>query len=511
MPDSKNGLSQSQFEKTHVKNLQPIHFDNSYARLPSHFYNRQNPVPVASPSLIRVNRMLAGELDIDADWLESAEGIAVAAGNHIPAGAAPIATVYAGHQFGGWSPQLGDGRAILLGEVVTTSGARFDLQLKGSGRTLYSRNGDGRAPLGPVLREYIVSEAMAALGVPTTRTLAAVSTGEQVQRERQIPGGVLIRVAQSHIRIGTFEYFAARRDVDALSVLADYVIDRHFPHAREAELPVLAMLKAVIEKQAKLIADWQALGFIHGVMNTDNMLLCGETIDYGPCAFMDAYDPQAVFSSIDRYGRYAYDQQPTIAYWNLARLAETLLPMLDRDVDKALVLAHSALDAFPEMFAREYHARMMRKLGCSTAQPDDEALLADLLTIMGEEQLDYTLTFRRLSELVAGEDGGASVAGLITLPERMQPWLQRWQARLEEERLTPEQRQAQMKAVNPRLIPRNHRVEEVIRAAEDKDYFQPFHQLVEAMSDPFSDDQASQHLAATPRPDQVVRQTFCGT
>ncbi|MEJ6539731.1 MAG: YdiU family protein, partial [Halioglobus sp.] len=322
--------------------MSPITFDNSYARLPEQFYARQAPVPVTAPGPIRVNRQLAEQLGIDANWLSSEAGTQVVAGNAVPPGSEPLASVYAGHQFGGYNPQLGDGRAILLGEVLSHEGRRFDLQLKGSGPTPYSRGGDGRSPIGPVLREYIVSEAMHQLGVPTTRALAAVTTGEWVQRDGSLPGAILARVASSHIRIGTFQYFAARRDIESLQLLSHHVIDRHYPDAKSSDNPVLAMLEAIISRQAQLMAHWQLLGFIHGVMNTDNMLVCGETIDYGPCAFMDQFNPDQVFSSIDHAGRYAYRQQPAIAHWNLSVLAQALLPILDNEQERAVALAQKA-------------------------------------------------------------------------------------------------------------------------------------------------------------------------
>ncbi|MEM1160814.1 MAG: YdiU family protein, partial [Pseudomonadota bacterium] len=343
--------------------MNAITFDNSYARLPDRFFSRQAPAPVAAPSLIRVNRGLARRLGINPVALETPELIAQLAGNGAPHGADPLAQAYAGHQFGGWSPQLGDGRALLLGEVVAPDGARFDIQLKGSGPTPYSRMGDGRAPLGPVLREYIVSEAMAALGVPTTRALAAVATGERVMRERIEPGAVLTRVASSHVRVGTFQYFAAREDAEAVRLLADHVIDRHYPEVAGAGDPYLALLEGVIARQAELVAHWMSLGFIHGVMNTDNMTISGETIDYGPCAFMDAFDPRKVFSSIDQGGRYAYANQPMVAQWNLACLAQSLLGILDGDKDTRVAAAQGAVDAYPALFEEAWLGRMRAKLG----------------------------------------------------------------------------------------------------------------------------------------------------
>jgi uncharacterized protein YdiU (UPF0061 family) len=487
-------------------------FDNSYARLPPHFYTRQNPVPVSSPGLIRANHALARHLGFDPNWLESETGVEFIAGNFIPEGADPIATVYAGHQFGGWNPQLGDGRAILLGEVIAGNGVRHDIQLKGAGRTPYSRGGDGRAPLGPVLREYIVSEAMAALGVPTSRALGAATSGEQVYREGQLPGAVLVRVAQSHIRIGTLQFFAARQDFDALKILVDHVIERHYPQAAQTDRPVRAMLDGVIAGQASLIAQWQLLGFIHGVMNTDNMLLSGETIDYGPCAFMDGFDPAAVFSYIDEGGRYAYQNQPQIAHWNLSVLAQALLPLLDDDPDKALASGQAAVGVFPDLYQAAYHHGMLKKLGLMENGSDDAALIQDLLRLMQQEQTDFTLTFRRLSDLVDPQTAaGGGVSSIFELPAAFAPWLERWRQRLSDEPQVAGMRQAGMYAVNPAYIPRNHLLEEAIDAASRQQDFEPFQTLVDILAQPFEFESANARYAIPPRPEQVVRQTFCGT
>jgi protein adenylyltransferase len=492
--------------------MDPIAFDNSYARLPDRFFARQTPEPVSTPGPIRVNEELAAALGIDSNWLNSDTATAVIAGNAVPPGAEPIATVYAGHQFGGFNPQLGDGRAVLLGEVVATEGKRFDLQLKGSGPTPYSRGGDGRSPLGPVLREYIVSEAMHRLGVPTTRSLAAVSTGDTVARDRFLPGAVLARVASSHIRIGTFQFFAARKDTEALKLLADHVIDRHYPEARNSENPVLALLEGVIARQAQLIAHWQLLGFIHGVMNTDNMLICGETIDYGPCAFMDAFNPEQVFSSIDHGGRYAYRNQPSIAHWNLSCLAQALLPVLDEDGERAVALAQKAVDAFPAQFLDANTQGMARKLGLGEIGEPDTALVEDLWQLMAEHKLDFTLAFRRLSDL-ADESGDAAqgVAELFEFPDALQPWLERWRARLAQDDLTGAERQALMYRANPVFIPRNHLVEAAIAAASDGGDLSVFHQLVDVLAEPHVYRAELALFATPPRPEQVVHETFCGT
>jgi len=488
-----------------------IPFNNSYVHLPENFFSHQLPEPVAQPSLIRVNHALAEALGIAPAWLESAEGVATVAGNHIPHGAQPIAMVYAGHQFGGWNPQLGDGRAVLLGEVVARDGIRYDIQLKGSGRTPYSRGGDGRAPLGPVLREYILSEAMAALSIPTTRALAAVTTGERVIREQALPGAVLARVAQSHIRIGTFQFFASRGDTQALQALADHVIARHYPAARESSNPCLQLLREVIRGQAQLIARWQLVGFIHGVMNTDNMLLSGETIDYGPCAFMDAFDPDTVYSSIDHGGRYAYRNQPGIAHWNLACLAQTLIPLIDTDEDKAVTAAQQAMDEYPDLFLDAHQQGMGKKLGLQLSGEQDEQLVEDLLSLMSDTGADFTLTFRRLAELAVPTTGMENVSQLFEFGEDLQPWLQRWRQRFDSEQADPQQRQQGMLAANPVYIARNHLVEAAIVAATEDNNFEPFNSLVDLLVNPFEYDASMARYATPPRPEQVVKQTFCGT
>jgi uncharacterized protein YdiU (UPF0061 family) len=491
--------------------MDPIAFDNSYARLPDRFYARQNPAPVAAPGPIRVNRELAAQLGIDVDWLASDAGTLVVAGNAMAPGSQSIATVYAGHQFGGFNPQLGDGRAVLLGEVVAPDGKRFDVQLKGSGPTPYSRGGDGRSPIGPVLREYIVSEAMHRLGVPTTRALAAVSTGEMVARDRFLPGAVLARVASSHIRIGTFQYFAARKDTGALQVLAEQMIERHYPDAHNSDNPVLALLEGVVSRQAQLIAQWQLLGFIHGVMNTDNMLICGETIDYGPCAFMDQFNPEQVYSSIDHGGRYAYRNQPGIAHWNLSCLAQSLVPILHTDQERAIALAQKSIDGFPEQFLQANTQGLARKLGLVAIGEQDTALVEDLWQLLAEHALDFTLSFRRLAELAHDNTAADSVADLFEFPEGLQPWLQRWRARLAQDARSSVERQQMMYRANPVFIPRNHLVEAAIAAATDSDNLNVFHQLVDVLAQPHEYRAELALYATPPRPEQVVQQTFCGT
>ena len=487
-------------------------FDNSYARLPARFYSQQLPDPVTAPGKIRINHELASQLGFSPDWLESKQGLEMVAGNFIPEGAEPIATVYAGHQFGGWSPQLGDGRAVLLGEVLASDGQRYDIQLKGSGRTPYSRGGDGRAPLGPVLREYILCEAMAVLGVPTSRALGAVTSGEMVMRQGRIDGAVLARIAKSHIRIGTFQYFAAKNDTEALKLLAEHVIQRHYPQAAQAEHPVRAMLDHVVAAQAGLIAQWQLLGFIHGVMNTDNMLLSGETIDYGPCAFVDQFDPAAVYSSIDHNGRYAYRNQPPIAHWNLSRLVLALLPLLNDDQEQALASGQAAIDAFPNLFQAAYRQGMAEKLGLKTISEEDESLVQDLLALMQQEKTDFTLCFRRLAEL-ADPDAVTSntVSPIFDFSDAFQPWLRKWQKRLATETTNSSERQASMFAVNPAFIARNHLVEEAIEAAANEENFAPFNKLLERLSKPFEFASCDARLATPPQADQIVQQTFCGT
>jgi uncharacterized protein YdiU (UPF0061 family) len=489
-----------------------LRFDNSYSRLPETFYSRVEPVRVPEPRLIRVNEALAGHLGIDRAWLRSDAAVRTFAGNEIPPGAEPIATVYAGYQFGAWNPRLGDGRAILLGELIGRDGIRYDVQLKGSGRTPYSRNGDGKAPLGPVLREYVVSEWMAAIGIPTSRSLAAVTTGEQVFRETgPVPGAVLTRVAQSHIRVGTVQYFASLGDKNSVRILLDHVIERHFPDARRTENPYRAMLDGVIARQAELVARWLAVGFIHGVMNTDNMLLSGETIDYGPCAFLDEYDPQKVLSSIDHGGRYAYGNQPPIAHWNLASLAGAMLFLLDDDRERAIAAAQSALDEFTGRLLSARRQTMREKIGLATHREEDDRLIDDLLSTMAAARADFTLTFRRLAELADFEQA-CEIDSIYELPEALSPWLARWRRRVAlESGLAPAERRRRMAAVNPIFLPRNHLVEEVIAAAVAGDDFQPFHDLVDLLARPTEWHPKRARYARPPRPEEVVQRTFCGT
>ena len=489
-------------------------FENTYARLPERFFARVDPAPVAAPLPIKINRELAASLGIDPDALESPEGVEILAGNRVAQGSEPLAQAYAGHQFGHFVPQLGDGRANLLGEVVGLDGVRYDIQLKGSGPTPFSRRGDGRAALGPVLREYIVSEAMAALGVPTARALAAVVTGERVFREMPLPGAVFTRVAKSHIRIGTFQYFAARGDSDATRALAEYTIARHYPEAALEKQPYLALLNGVVARQARLIAQWMLLGFVHGVMNTDNTAISGETIDYGPCAFMEAYDPDTVFSSIDANGRYAYGNQPQIALWNLTRFAETLLPLMAQengDAEAALLSAREALSGFAPQYEAARLSGMRRKLGLFTAGDGDAALAQDLLDRMAANNADFTLTFRRLSNAAAGPEADLETRAQFTDPTAFDSWAVAWRERLRGESVSAAERAAAMRQANPAIIPRNHRVEEAIAAAVGRQDFQPFHDLLNAVSRPFEDRPELEQYTAPALPGERVTQTFCGT
>jgi serine/tyrosine/threonine adenylyltransferase len=498
-----------------------IRFDNSYARLPAQFYARVAPVPVAAPQLIKINDDLARSLGIDPVWLASPHGIAVLSGNVVADGSEPLAMAYAGHQFGNYSPQLGDGRANLLGEVIGNDGRRFDIQLKGSGPTPFSRRGDGRAALGPVLREYILSEAFAALGIPTTRALAAVTSGEDVWRETPLPGAILTRVAASHIRVGTFQFFAARGDTASVRLLADHVIARHYPDAALEENPYRALLDAIIVRQTALVAQWMHVGFIHGVMNTDNMSIAGETIDFGPCAFMDRYDPATVYSAIDEMGRYAYGNQPRIAQWNLARLVEALLPLLGDSEEAAMKQAQGAIDGFTPHFLAAYTAGFRRKLGLFTAGNDDLALGQDLLTRMATGGADFTLTFRHLCDAAAntetsgpetsGPEARDAVRAQFADPTLFDDWAITWRERLAQEASDPALRVGYMRAANPMFIPRNHLVEEAIAAAVQRRDLAPFEQLLKVLAHPYDDQPDFARYAQPPAPDQVVRQTFCGT
>jgi serine/tyrosine/threonine adenylyltransferase len=511
-PDA--SLSASPVASARDRHSVRFEFENTYARLPEHFYVRLDPTPVVAPHLIRLNVELARKLGLDPDVLASARGVEILAGNRVAEGAEPLAQAYAGHQFGSFVPQLGDGRANLMGEVIARDGVRYDIQLKGSGPTPFSRAGDGRAALGPVLREYIVSEAMAALGVPTTRALAAVTTGEPVLRETALPGAVLTRVAASHLRVGTFQYFAARGDTEGIRMLADYAIARHYPEAASAKQPYRVLLDGVIARQAHLVAQWMLLGFIHGVMNTDNTSISGETIDYGPCAFMEAYDPAMVYSSIDHRGRYAYGNQPPATHWNLTRLAEALLPILEQGTgseEAALASANEALAAFEPQFEAARNAGLRRKLGLFTEREGDAGLAEDLLTRMSANRADFTLTFRRLCDAAAGPEGDAGVRTLFADPNDYDSWACAWRRRLNEEPGSGQARAVAMRTVNPAFIPRNHVVEAALDAAVCRQNFQPFEELLDVISRPYEDRPSLERYATPARPEECVRQTFCGT
>jgi len=479
-----------------------FNFQNTYTQLPEAFYTKLSPEQVSAPKVVILNAALATELGLDFSGLTPAEQAQMLSGNILPEGAVPFAQAYAGHQFGNFTI-LGDGRAIILGEHIKPDGDRVDIQFKGSGRTPYSRRGDGRAVLGPMLREYILSEAMHGLGIPTTRSLAVVSTGDRVVREDWQDGAVLTRVASSHIRVGTFEYAAAYQKIPLLQALLDYTIDRHYPELKDVDDPALAFLHAVMERQAELIAEWMRVGFIHGVMNTDNMVLSGETIDYGPCAFMDFYDPQTVFSSIDYHGRYAYGNQPVMAQWNLARLAETLLPVLHSDTDTAIAIAEEAIEEFEDLFREKWLAMMRRKLGLITAQDDDGGLISELLNWMQRQSVDFTNTFLDISaphlpqnKLYAASD--------------FQNWYGRWIKRLEQNNEPIEYAYKLMRSANPAVIPRNHRVEQALQAAEDGNV-SPLHALLDALKFPYENQEGIKAYQSLPSPEERVYQTFCGT
>jgi uncharacterized protein YdiU (UPF0061 family) len=463
--------------------------------------------PVPDPRLLALNDDLAGALGIDPAWLRSPEGVAVLSGNRTPPGSIPVAMAYAGHQFGGYSPRLGDGRALLLGELVDGEGRQRDLHLKGSGQTPFSRGGDGKAAVGPMLREFVIGEAMHGLGIPTSRALAVVSTGEEIARETMLPGAVLARVASSHLRVGTFEYAARLEDPTVLVRLADHAIERHHPHLAGIDGKYLGFLEAVIDAQASLVARWMLVGFIHGVMNTDNMTISGETIDYGPCAFMDRYDPATVFSSIDHGGRYAYANQPPIAQWNLARLAETLLPLIDADLDAAIPVATALLETFPDRYRAYSSAGMRAKLGLAGEEADDVALFDDLLMVMRTQQVDFTSAFRALSAVLR-EDAERARA-LYAAPAAFEEWCARWRQRVGEDRPAEAVADA-MDRVNPVYIPRNHLVEEALAEAVVGD-LGPFTTLLAVVSDPFTERPGLERYAAPAPPEFGRYRTFCGT
>jgi len=485
-------------------------FDNRYARLPPGFFVRQRPTPVAQPRLLVFNHALAGALGLRLDGLDDQALAALFSGNVLAEGSDPLAMAYAGHQFGSFVPQLGDGRAILLGEILDRDGRRRDLQLKGAGRTPYSRRGDGRAALGPVLREYLLSEHLHALGIPATRALAAVATGETVLRERPLPGAILTRVAASHIRVGTFQFLRARGDLDGLRQLADHVIDRHYPQVRDQAQPYRALLRAVAQAQAALVAQWLSVGFVHGVMNTDNMAVSGETIDFGPCAFLEHYDPDAVFSAIDEGGRYAYSRQGPIAQWNILCLAEALLPLLDAQHERAVDSANEEIGAFAPAFEALWLERMRAKLGLARAAAGDAALVDDWLALLYAARADFTLSFRELCAAAAdpNEAGPRARCADAAAYDR---WILRWRQRLQAEERAPAECARAMRACNPAYIARNHRVEQALDAAIERGDLAPFHRLLAVLSRPYEEQAESAAYALAAAPGEAVLRTFCGT
>ena len=513
-----------------------IHFDNSYIKLPKNFYTHTNPTPVKNPELIIFNAKLADELGLTGIDSECLSALGVFSGNEIAEGSEPIAMAYAGHQFGGFSPRLGDGRALLLGEFLSSKGVRYDFQLKGSGPTPWSRGGDGRSALGPVLREYLVSEAMAKLGVPTTRALAAVTTGEELARNTLVAGGILTRISTGFVRVGTFQYFSSQGDLKGLKLLADYEIARHYPEVINPEVnnpnlkntgldaaknKYVAFFEAVVDAQAKLIAKWMSFGFIHGVMNTDNMSIAGETIDYGPCAFMDEFSHNRVYSSIDQNARYAYDNQPKIGQWNLIRLAETLLPLFannsnkedensevsDAEAKAVVKVAEDILTDFSRIYHQYWLENMRKKLGLSEKNEADAELVNELLDLMESNKADFTLTFYYLSQ----NDALSQTRTLFSKPEEFDAWADKWQSRRARETCTVAKSRAIMQKVNPIYIPRNHQIEAAIRAAEDHNDFSVFHALHEVLENPFSLQKGKEKYLLPPKKDEVVHQTFCGT
>ena len=483
-----------------------------YAGLPDECFARVAPTSVAAPQLLRLNEDLAGRLGLSAAWLTSRDGVDVLSGNRPAEGVQPIAMAYAGHQFGNWVPSLGDGRAILIGESRDPDGVPREVQLKGAGRTPFSRSGDGRAALGPVLREYVLSEAMHALGIPTTRALAMIATGESIARESLEPGAILVRVSSGHVRVGTFEYFHAREMTDHVRALADFVIERRYPEAAESESPYRALLDRVIGAQADLIASWMLVGFIHGVMNTDNMSIMGETIDYGPCAFLDEYEPGKVFSSIDRRGRYAYAQQPNIGLWNLTRFAEALLPLLAENQDAAVEDAQDALGAYAPRFEQTYRNGVLQKVGLGTPTDENLEVASRFLQLMAEQKTDFTMTFRKLCELPsdAPDDPATGPRLLFADPERFDEWAADWRRRLQAEGRSADETRSAMRSTNPAYIPRNHRVQQAIDAATEGD-LGPLDDLCEATRQPFDDHPRLSHYADPPQPHERIHATFCGT
>ena len=484
-------------------------FDNSYNGLPQEFFERINPVPVQDPQLIIFNDNLAKTLGIDESKTRK-QLAELFSGNVIPKGSSPIALAYAGHQFGQFVSQLGDGRAVLLGEISTPEQKHYDIQLKGSGQTKFSRQGDGRAPLGPVIREYIVSEAMHALGIPSTRSLAAVTTGEKVYRETALPGGILTRIAESHIRVGTFEYFAAQNKIENLKTLAEYTIKRHFPLLKDSRNSYLSLLELVCDRQIELIAKWMGIGFIHGVMNTDNTSIVGETIDYGPCAFMDSYNPSTVFSSIDAHGRYAFGNQPSIAHWNMACFANCLAPLIDQDSDKAEEQAQEVINQFPNKMKVALMTVMCKKIGLKSTNSNSQETLQKLLSIMLDNESDYTLTFRYLSEIIKGK-GNTLFKKQFLEHKQISNWLKEWTDLIKDQSLSKKEIALSMESSNPVFIPRNHLVEKAIEAAVENNDFSEMKTLLAILNRPYEEQSSYSDFMKPPKPHEVVHQTFCGT
>ncbi len=495
--------------------MKHIQFTQSYNKLGSAFFSGDKPKSVSDPQLFIFNQELQKELNLDGTVLSSEDGLAYFSGNEIIENSSPLAMAYSGHQFGHFSPQLGDGRAILLGSFLDDSKIEYDLQLKGSGRTSYSRGGDGRSALGPVLREYIVSEAMARLGVPTTRALSAVTTGEQVMREGYKPGGIITRISRSFVRVGTFQYFASRNDIDSVKKLADYVIKRNYAQIKNDENKYRNFLKEVIERQAYLISKWMGLGFIHGVMNTDNMSICGETIDYGPCAFMDDFSFNKKFSFIDEQGRYAYSNQPQIALWNLTRFAETILSLLSDDQKGAIQIAEELLNRFPEIYENYWLKEIAKKIGLKDIEDGNaerKKLADELLNLMAESKADFTNSFYQLSKIGNAEDNkDVSFTELFSSHSEIKEWLVRWRTVINVHNIAEDKRQREMQSVNPVVIPRNHQIEKAIRAAEDKNDFEPFNKLNDILKSPFVYSRDKEGYMQSPTRNEIIERTFCGT
>ncbi len=498
-----------QTSQTELQEIKRFKFDNTFKRELDGFFVPWKAEKVSDPNLLEVNNHLAYQLGLDADKLRTKEAVNIFAGNLVPFGAAPLAQVYAGHQFGGVSPQLGDGRALLLGEVIHVDQKRWDIQLKGSGKTPFSRGGDGKAALGPVLREYIIGEAMFVLGIPTTRALAAVTTGDYVQRETALPGAVLTRVAASHIRVGTFQYFAARGEKEKVKQLTDYAIQRHYPQCALEENRYLSFFKCVMNAQAYLVSRWMSVGFIHGVMNTDNMTISGETIDYGPCAFMDAYEPSTVFSSIDTHGRYAYQNQPLIAEWNLTRFAETLVPIVTSETEHSVAMLTEALDEFSTIFENFWLTEMRKKLGLNKPEANDKILIEELLSIMHKAEVDFTMVFRNLSKSLEGNK--VPLCSQFNNLTAFDKWFERWQIRLKREGIDEKKQAIHLNLVNPIYIPRNHLVERALKSAVNDGDMTKFSKLLKLLASPYEEVDGMEQFADPAPPGSSPYRTFCGT